>query len=83
MNNSISTSKRKYQQKIIKKCHCCGQVAESEKEIQKCVSCGKSFLPLNYFDKIHGDAEYKFEELFSEVSEIEDEDLIKGLYVIW
>lgn len=75
--------KRKETQKLIKKCHCCGQVSESSKEIKKCLSCGKSFLPLNYFDKVHGDSEYKFDELFSPVEEIEEFDLIKGLYVIW
>ena len=47
------------------------------------MSCGKSFLPLNYFDKIHDQEDYKFDDLFADSHELEDEDLIKGLYVIW
>ncbi|MCT4641900.1 MAG: hypothetical protein N4A33_06335 [Bacteriovoracaceae bacterium] len=77
-------SKKKQASKtIIKKCHCCGQILESSVEMSKCVSCGKSFLPLSYFDKIHGNEKYKFSELFSPSDEIYEEDLIKGLYVLW
>lgn len=82
MNTTVRT-KTKKERSIIKKCHCCGQVIEAQKEVQKCVSCGKSFLPLNYFDKIHGQEDYKFEDLFADGHEIEEEDLIKGLYAIW
>ncbi len=81
--NSISPAKTKNTKKIIKKCHCCGQITEAQKEIQKCVKCQKSFLPLNYFEKIHSDAQYKYDELFADSYELEEEDLIKGLYVIW
>ena len=76
-------SKKKESKNIIRKCHCCGQITESESEIQKCVSCGKSFLPVNYFEKIHGDAEYKFDDLFDKAQDMESEDLIKGLFVLW
>jgi len=81
--NTVQRTKIKKEKSIIKKCHCCGQVIEAQKEVQKCMSCGKSFLPLNYFDKIHGQEDYKFDDLFADSHELEDEDLIKGLYVIW
>lgn len=86
MNNTSNNTVKKVQKKsktIIRKCHCCGQVTETHSESDKCVSCAKSFLPLNYFDKIHGDQKYKFEDLFDDANEIEEEDLIKGLFVIW
>lgn len=81
MNTSLRTKVQK-EKTIIRKCHCCGQVHETAKEIEKCISCGKSFLPLNYFDKIHA-GDYKFEELFAESHHLEEEDLISGLYVLW
>ena len=68
---------------LIKKCHVCGQVTEAPEEQQKCLSCGKSFLPLNYFTKIHDHSDAKFKELFAECHELSEDDLIKGLYVIW
>lgn len=77
------TEKSSQTKLLIKKCHMCGQVVESAKEEQKCVSCGKSFLPLKYFDKIHRHSEAKYKDLFSNITEIEEDDLVKGLYVIW
>lgn len=77
------TQKNKESKVIIRKCHSCGQIVESHKEQEKCCGCGKAFLPLNYFDKIHGDTEQKFDELFSPSEEIHEEDLILGLYVLW
>lgn len=68
---------------IIKKCHVCSQVIESSTEQEKCMSCGKSFLPLNYFAKIHDHKDTKFQELFAQSHEIHEEDLVIGLYVIW
>ena len=68
---------------LIKKCHMCGQLIEASVEQEKCVCCGKSFLPLNYFEKIHDHKDLKFKDLFSETNELHEEDLIKGLYVIW
>ena len=68
---------------IIKKCHCCGQILESYKEPEKCISCKKSFLPLNYFDKIHNKENEDYKILFAESYLIEEEDLIKGIYVLW
>ncbi len=67
---------------LIKKCHVCLELNESVKEIERCQKCRKAFLPLNYFSKIHLD-DGDYESLFSEVDELQDEDLIKGIYVIW
>lgn len=80
---NTQTQKSKEEKVLIRKCHACGQLVESYVEQEKCCGCGKSFLPLNYFDKIHGDTEQKFEELFSNSNEIHEEDLIIGIYVLW
>jgi hypothetical protein len=71
--------------KIIKMCHVCTQVTESSTEVEKCVCCGKSFLPLNYFNKIHDHQgqKYNFKDLYAESHELEESDLIIGLYVLW
>jgi hypothetical protein len=34
----------------VRRCHVCGEVTESEREITKCSSCRKSLLPFYYFD---------------------------------
>ncbi len=81
MRNEVSKKVRS--KVLIKKCHMCGQLVESATEQEKCVSCGKSFLPLNYFQKIHDHSESKYQELFAECHEIHEDELIKGLYVIW
>lgn len=69
--------------KIIKKCHMCGHLMESRKEVEKCECCNKPFLPMNYFGKVHAKNSTEFKQLFSKASEIHEEDLIKGLSVIW
>lgn len=68
---------------IIRKCHCCGQLSQSEFEIESCVKCGKAFLPLNYFEKVHAQSSIKFKDLFSHSDELQEEDLITGIYVLW
>ena len=68
---------------LIKKCHVCGQVTESTVELEKCINCGKAFLPLNYFSKIHDHTEVNYADLFAESHEIHEDELIKGLYVLW
>lgn len=68
---------------LIKKCHMCGQVTESKTELEKCVSCGKAFLPLNYFNKVHDHENMKFTELYADSHELHEDELIKGLYVLW
>ena len=83
MKTSVQPQKKQTQ--IIKKCHVCGQLTESSTEIDKCVCCGKSFLPLNYFSKIHDHEgkSYRYKDLFAESHELTEEDLIIGLYVLW
>lgn len=68
---------------IIRKCHICGTVMESSEELRKCTSCNKSFLPLNYFRKVHAPNEESFFEMFLPGSELVEEDLIRGIYVLW
>ncbi|MBL7666259.1 MAG: hypothetical protein JNM93_14075 [Bacteriovoracaceae bacterium] len=68
---------------IIKKCHVCGALTESENEIERCAKCNKAFLPLKYFNKIHENQNTQFKDLFSSSEDITDEDLIKGIYVLW
>ena len=66
---------------IIKKCYVCGEMSESTHEPERCGSCGKSFLPLNYFSKVHDHSEFR--HLFSDTNDLGEDDLIKGIYVIW
>lgn len=80
MNIRVKTNK---EIKVIKKCHCCGEIIESIKEEKKCFSCGKAFLPLNYFTKIHTSEDYQFNDLFDKSEDLHEEDLIKGLQVLW
>lgn len=68
---------------IIKKCHVCGHVGEHHQEPQKCVRCKKSFLPANYFSKVHSKNQQDYEKLFAFGHELQDEDIIKGLTVLW
>jgi hypothetical protein len=68
---------------LIRACHSCLKVNESIKELERCSHCNKSFLPLRYFDKIHQDKEAKWENHFSYTEQLEEEDLIKGLFVLW
>jgi uncharacterized protein with PIN domain len=39
-------------QQLFRLCHVCDTLNESEEEILRCSNCGKSFLPINYFEKI-------------------------------
>ncbi|MEE2671412.1 MAG: hypothetical protein VYA54_06870 [Bdellovibrionota bacterium] len=66
---------------IIKKCYVCGELSETATEPEKCGSCGKSFLPLNYFQKVHDHTEFK--HLYCDTADLHEDDLIKGIYVIW
>ena len=68
---------------IIKKCHLCGAIMEAFSEIKSCSSCNKSFLPLNYFSIIHSKDSKKSKELFLKSDELSEEDMIKGINVLW
>ena len=74
---------KKINKLIIRRCHLCDQVNESYSEIQKCGDCNKSFLPLNYFGKVHAKTPHEFKNLFENASDLNENDLIKGLFVIW
>lgn len=68
---------------LLRACHSCLKVNESVKELERCMHCDKSFLPLRYFDKIHGEKDVSFSNHFYPIELIEEEDLIKGLFVLW
>ena len=68
---------------IIKKCHMCGHIMEDHQEIIKCHKCKKSFLPVNYFSKVHSKNQKDYEQLFAQSYELHESDLIKGLTVLW
>ena len=70
-------------QVLIKKCHICGHLNEGAKEMEQCAHCGKSFLPLNYFTKVHDGSSEGFQQLFCQSDELTEEDIIKGLYILW
>lgn len=77
------TNKESNSKLIIKKCHDCGHIMESSQELQKCMKCKKSFLPVNYFSKVHSKSQKDYDQLFAYGHEIHEEDLIKGLTVLW
>ena len=68
---------------IIKKCHVCGQITASYQEPQKCTGCKQAFLPVNYFSKVHSKSQADYHKLFAYGHEINEDDIIKGLTVIW
>lgn len=68
---------------IIKKCHACGYINEAQREMENCKSCNKGFLPLNYFAKIHAQTHDQYKSLFASSDEINENEIIKGLYVLW
>ncbi len=67
---------------LIKKCHHCGCIMELALEIEKCSECSQSFLPSNYFAKVHR-KEKEYHTLFSSSAELHESELIKGLNVLW
>jgi hypothetical protein len=68
---------------LIRACHSCLKVNESYQELERCAHCNKAFLPLRYFDKIHNNKDMKWDQHFSFSEHLEEEDLIKGLFVLW
>ena len=68
---------------LIKKCHVCGHLNESSIELERCKKCHKSFLPSSYFSKVHDNSGVKYKQLYSNVYEIDEKDLIVGIHVIW
>jgi heterodisulfide reductase subunit B len=68
---------------IVKKCHVCGTIMESSSEIKKCSGCKKSFLPTNYFSKVHAKNSEEFDNLFATSDELLETDLIRGIAVLW
>ena len=79
----IEVELRNRKQTLIKKCHLCGHIMESSVEVQRCEKCNKSFLPSNYFNKIHPKNSEEFKELFNDASHLHEEDIVKGINVLW
>ncbi len=82
---SITTEKKKKKKEtlLIKRCHLCGFLIETNKEVSQCPHCKKSFLPLNYFGKVHAKNSKEYQNLFADSEELTEDDLIKGLTVLW
>lgn len=76
-------TKKQYQKLLVRKCHQCGDLGESPTELKKCAKCNKAFLPLAYFEKVHTLSGARFDSLFSHCDDIDEEDIIKGIHVIW
>ncbi len=68
---------------MYKKCHICGHVMETTHEPERCDSCRKSFLPSNYFQKVHAKNTNDYKHLFSASDDLSEEDLVKGFHVLW
>ena len=75
--------KKKSAKLLLTVCHHCLKVNESTTELERCTHCNKSFLPLRYFEKIHKEKNAKWINNFSRAEELEEEDLVKGLFVLW
>lgn len=83
MNENQVIEKTKKRPLLIKKCHCCGHISEGEREAQRCGNCHKSFMPSQYFNKVHAKNSAEYKELFSFSDELHESDLIKGMAVLW
>jgi hypothetical protein len=80
MNDLKKTDKEKL---VIRACHTCTKITESFQEVERCSHCNKAFLPLRYFEKIHDFKGKNWQKHFADASDLEDDDLIKGLFVLW
>jgi hypothetical protein len=80
VEKDLSSSKVKL---IIRACHTCSKITESAQEVERCSHCNKPFLPLRYFEKIHDFKGKSWQKHFSSSEELEEDDLIKGLFVLW
>jgi len=84
MEMNYLSKKASQERVLIKMCHVCGQVIESASEVQRCPKCNKSFLPLNYFAKVHDiKTSDDFKHLFEDCNALNEDDLIKGIHVLW
>jgi hypothetical protein len=85
MKEQIGPQKAKKSSKkvLVKKCHLCGELMESSMEPMRCSGCHKSFLPNNYFSKVHAKNSEEFAKLFISSDELQEEELIKGINVLW
>lgn len=82
--NSVKETNLKHKEKkLLRVCHACSKLNESDKELERCTHCEKPFLPLRYFEKIHQHKDQKWEQYFNSIDQLEEEDLIKGLFVLW
>ena len=79
----MSLDHKRHTKTLIKKCHICGHINESKKELERCKNCKKSFLPSSYFSKVHDNSGQSYKNLYSLAHEIDEKDLIIGIHVIW
>lgn len=68
---------------LIKKCHYCGHLNQTFTEPQKCQECKKSYLPLNYFAKVHNTPQSEYQSLYASSNDLDESEIIKGLTVLW
>jgi len=75
--------KKPQEKTLIRACHACNKISEAHNELERCLHCSKAFLPLRYFEKIHQFKNESWQKHFSSSDELEEDDLIKGLFVLW
>ena len=68
---------------LVRMCHKCGHANESYKELERCQKCSKAFLPLMYATSGDAKTTKEYKNLFQESAEVDPEDVIKGLAVVW
>jgi hypothetical protein len=66
---------------LFRLCHVCDCLNESDEEILRCVSCGKGFLPINYFEKLRTRAQQASQN--GEESVMPVFSPLNGLIVFW
>ncbi len=83
MRYHVEDAKKSKEKLLIRACHRCLKINESMNELERCSHCKKSFLPLRYFEKVHHAKGPKGENYFYSTELLDDEDLVKGLFVLW
>lgn len=82
MRKTTETKRKRVQ--LYRRCHKCDHTCSATKEVLKCPSCGKHFLPLDYFNKIHAhEKNVHIKNLVNHARELKEEDLVHGLYALW
>jgi hypothetical protein len=75
---------KKSKKLLFKVCHRCLRAHATEIEPERCPYCLKAFLPHGYFQHIHQQKKSaRYQLFFQDTDDLDEEDLVKGLNVLW